>query len=1060
VIICPKCAEENPDRARFCLNCASPLEPSPEAREVRKTVSLVFTDLAGSTAMAERLDPETVRRVMARYFAFVSSVLERHGGTVEKFVGDAVLAVFGIPQLHEDDALRAVRAAAEMRDGLPGLNVELEVEFGVSLSVRTGVNTGEVVAGDPGSGQAFVSGDPVNVAARLEQHAGAGDILIGPDTYRLVRNAVVAEAAEPVAAKGKSEPLEPLRLLEVKTDVAGFARRPDSKLVGREHESNLLRQGFERATKESACHLFTILGPAGVGKSRLVADFLSWLPPNARVARGQCLPYGDGITYWPLAEAIRDLAGISNTSSSEEATELLSKQIPQQEGETLTNILLQLLGQAPVVNSVDELSWAVRRLFEQAAASSPLVVLIDDIHWAEAALLDTIEYVADWSRSSPILLICVARPELLDERSNWGGGKLNATSLLLEPLDAECSRALVRQFLGTTELPSDLLTKIAETAEGNPLYVEQMLEMLIDDGYLVKEGETWESTAAAEAISVPPTISALLAARLDRLQAEERRAIERASVIGRVFYSGAVREMTPASTRNDLRHNLQVLVRKELVRPAEDELVGEDSFRFGHILIRDAAYGGLPKEQRAELHKVFGEWLENRGGERSLEFQDIVAHHLYESYRYSAELGSITEEARALADRAAQLSLRSARSSMNRGDGRAAEKLLSRALELLPERSPERWDVMSDLADVKLQSGDFKEASAILDALTAEGAPERIKVRAVLMRMNMDLMLSPSPGRLEEARAMARAAISSGESSEDGRTLTKAWVVLVVTDVISGRLGAALEHGMQALEQARAVGDLYTEGQLRIWIFASHLHGPTPITEAIEQVRAIVANSASQLHATEGRGVLASLRGYAGDAPGTAPAELRAARDVIREMGEDVMWGGLGMSEAELVALSGDVEGAARVLEEACEELERLGEKSFLSTSVGLLADYLCDLGRFEEAEPYALRGKEIGAVEDIMTEAVWRSSLARVLAARGEHEEALRLMGQALELSESTDMLPMQGLILSAYGEVLSAGGRGEEARAALEEARERYLKKGALAHVVLVEDRLSRLT
>ncbi|MBK5229327.1 MAG: guanylate cyclase, partial [Actinobacteria bacterium] len=274
MLICGSCGEENSDKGRFCSNCGSPLEAPPEAREVRKTVSLVFTDLAGSTAMAEKLDPETVRRVMARYFTLMSSILEKHGGVVEKYIGDAVLAVFGIPQLHEDDALRAVRAAIEMRDAMAVLNAEFEAEYGVSLAVRTGVNTGEVVAGDPGSGQAFVSGDPVNVAARLEQHAGAGEILIGPDTYRLVRNAVAVEPVDPVDAKGKSEPLRPYRLLDVKSDAPGFARRLDSRFVGREHESNLVNQGFERALKERACHLFTILGPAGVGKSRLVADVL------------------------------------------------------------------------------------------------------------------------------------------------------------------------------------------------------------------------------------------------------------------------------------------------------------------------------------------------------------------------------------------------------------------------------------------------------------------------------------------------------------------------------------------------------------------------------------------------------------------------------------------------------------------------------------------------------------------------------------------------------------------------------------------------------------------
>jgi class 3 adenylate cyclase len=423
--ICPKCGEENSERARFCQACATPLvadtAPLPEAR---KTVTVVFSDVTGSTNLGERLDPESLRRVMSRYFEAMRQALERHGGTVEKFIGDAVMAVFGIPRLHEDDALRAVRATMEMQAALDDLNQELEQNWGVRLQIRTGVNTGEVVAGDLSAGQTLVTGDTVNVAARLEQAAQPGEILMGEATYRLVRDAAVVERLESLTLKGKEEPVPALRLLEVKAGAPGFARHLDSPMVGREREQALLQHTFERCVGDRSCHLFTVLGAAGAGKSRLVEEFLSTVGNEAVVLRGRCLPYGEGITFWPVQEIVKQAAGIGDGDTPEEAGERIAGLLGSEEDASIiADRVAGAIGLAEAGAAPEETLWAVRKLLEILAGQSPLVVLFDDIHWADPTFLDLVEHVADWSRDAPILLVCVARPELLDHRTAWGGGK-------------------------------------------------------------------------------------------------------------------------------------------------------------------------------------------------------------------------------------------------------------------------------------------------------------------------------------------------------------------------------------------------------------------------------------------------------------------------------------------------------------------------------------------------------------------------------------------------------------------------------------------------------------
>ncbi len=515
MVACPQCGVENPEGATFCNGCGARLVEPTAAREQRKTVTVVFCDVTGSTSLGEKLDPESLRRVMARYFESMQAVIERHGGAVEKFIGDAVMAIFGVPVVHEDDALRGVRAAAEMREAVAELNGELVRDYGVELELRIGVNTGEVVTGTK---ERLATGDAVNVAARREQGAQPGEVLVGEATYRLVRDAVRVEDVDPLIAKGKSKPVLAHRLLAVLAGAPGFARRVDAPMVGRKRQLTLLSNAYENVVSERSCHLFTVLGSAGVGKSRLAAEFLTSVG-DATVVRGRCLSYGEGITYWPVVEVIKQLSDPIRLGIDELAADRIRGLLGEEEG----------------VTSPEEIAWAVRKLVEAAADERPLVVVFDDAHWGEETFLDLVEHVADLSRDAPILLLCLARPELLDRRLDWGGGKVNATSVLLEPLSAGETDELIESLLGETSIEKKLRSRIAAAAEGNPLFAEEMIAMLRD-------------TPDAE-MDVPPTIQALLAARLDQLEPSERGALERGSIEGRVFHRGAVQALAPEESR-------------------------------------------------------------------------------------------------------------------------------------------------------------------------------------------------------------------------------------------------------------------------------------------------------------------------------------------------------------------------------------------------------------------------------------------------------------------------------------------------------------------------------
>ena len=988
MIVCAACGQENPDGFKFCGKCATPLDAAPAPREQRKTVTVLFCDVTGSTALGESTDPEALRALLARYFERMKEIVETHGGTVEKFIGDAVMAVFGVPQVHEDDALRACRAAVEMRDALPELGVE----------ARIGLNTGEVVTGTE---ERLATGDAVNVAARLEQAAQPGEILIGPETLRLVRDCVEVKAVEPLELKGKAEPVEARRLLEVTDELA---RRHVAPMVGREAEFAQLRASFEKTVRDRSCQLFTILGSAGVGKSRLAHEFLREL--DARVVRGRCLPYGTGITYWAVVEVLKQLDVLPSDRDAAAA-------------------LRSLLRETEEATTAEQIAWAFRKLLEEQADERPLVCVFDDIHWAEETLLDLIEHVADLSRGSPILLLCLARPELFDKRRGWGGGKLNATTVLLEPLSPEETDALV-DGLGGAE--PELRARIREASEGNPLFLEEMLALLREPG--------------DDDVRVPPTIQALLAARLDQLDPEDRSVLERGAVEGRVFHRSAVEALAPEASQVSKR--LLALVRKELVRPDRTQLPGDDAFRFRHLLIRDAAYDALPKATRAQLHERFAEWLEERGPDL-VELDEILGHHLEQAARYRSELGQPDPS---LATRAGERLAAAGRRALWRGDDHAASTLLTRALELT---RPVRLDVHLELdfADACVWS-DPRRAAEIADATAARAAAAgdtrgELLARTVEAHVRM-VFTEIEPDVLD---GLARAALPLLEEADDHAGLVHVWHALGFGVAnIRGRFGDRVEAGKEAIRHSRLAGQRRTD---LLALGAGLYYGPHPTDDAVAILDELLPeNPHPSLLAW--RAVLLAASGRFDDAWPLANRAGQRWRDLS---GDDEYF----FPQSHIEMLAGDYEAAADHMRVFCDLLEERGQRSFLSTFAPMLGRWLCALGRYEEANPLAEVGRDLGHQDDLVTQTIWRQNRALVDASRGEVRAAEALAREAIEIAERTDALNFQGDAFCDLAEVLRLAGRAEEATSALEQALERYERKKNSAMVAQVRPKLEAL-
>ena len=1053
---CPSCGEENADRARFCQRCATPLEEAaPPPGDVRKVVTIVFADVTGSTALGERLDPEALRRVMGRYFDEMAAAIERHGGTVEKFIGDAVMAVFGIPRLHEDDAVRAVRAAIGMREALEALNLDLEREHGEGLAARIGVNTGEVVAGDPSAGQRLVTGDAVNVAARLEQAAAPGEILLGDPTYRLVKDAVEVEPVDALALKGKQQPVPAFRLIAVAADTAGHERHLDSPMVGRAKELSLLEHALERAVTDRTSHLFTLMGPAGVGKSRLVAEFLGGSVSEATVLRGRCLSYGEGITFFPLADVVHQAAGILDSDLPAVARSKLDDVLGDApDRDRVAGLVAGLFGWAEP-GATEDAFWAVRKLLEHLARDRPLVVVFDDIHWGEPTFLDLIEHLADWTRDAAVLLLCIARPELLEVRPGWGGGKMNATSILLEPLGGDDASQLVDNLLGRADIPQVARDRILEAAEGNPLFVEEMLAMLIDDGLLRFEDGAWRSVEDLANVTVPPTIHLLLAARLDRLDADERAVIERGSVEGKVFHSGAVATLSQETARPNVRSRLLALARKELIRPDRPEFAGEDAFRFRHLLIRDAAYQAMPKEQRADLHERFAGWLAEAARERMAEYEEILGYHLEQAYRYREELGAADEAARGIATRAAEHLYASAVRADERNDLNAARAFLERSVALSDGVLQGRSLLL--LAEVVQELGEYTAAHEVV--LRARDLADAAGDRALFLRAELVRIITQgsvdSSQTIAKGRGEAVAVLDEADRLGDVELRVRATFTLAVQSFFQGRtkdavemLGGLFEHASTMSRRSRH----YMATQLSV----SAYFGDIPVDEGfamIEQAHRLEGDSpsaeASILRVTVG------LLGMAGRFE-EAHEAMRRADALYEELGTPMAVIATNQAPAETLRLEGRLEEAEALLREMTDAYDAIGETGFNSTVVAVLANTVCDQGRYGEAERLAARSRELSAEDDFASQASWRMAQARVLADRGAFDDALRLAEEAVEINGETDYIGWQGDGLEVEGIVLEAAGRRDDALAAYGKALDRYERKGNIVAAARIRQRL----
>ena len=935
---------------------AQPASPPPVAPApttvMRKTVTVLFCDLAESTQLGERLDPEALRTVMSRWYEAMRAPIERAGGTVEKFVGDAVMAVFGVPAAHEDDAFRAVRAAVEMREAVGPLGLE----------VRIGVNTGEVVTGD--SSTTLVTGDAVNTAKRLEQAAAPGEILIGAGTRRLIAHATELEPVGRVPAKGKRAPVEAWRVLATIAGATPFPRRLDVPLVGRKRELELLERELAAAVRERTCRLVTVSAPAGIGKSRLAQELVS--RADADVLSARCVPYGDGITFLPVAELLDDIAGSSN----------------------------------------DEIFWHVRKQLELRAEAGPLVVCVEDVHWAQPAFLDLLEYVHGWARDAAILLLCLTRPELYDARPRWPGA-----SIALEPLTREESASLLDEL----EVPDHARSRIAEAAEGNPLFLEQMVAMLADD-------------APAE---MPPTIHALLTARLDRLETFEQSVLQRAAVIGKDFSRNAVVELSPMDQRGDVATALLALTRKELIRPEHTGYADDDGFRFRHALIRDAAYAEVPKRVRAELHERFADWLVSRGA-----VDELVAYHLEQAARSQAELGEPDD---GLSARAASLLTAAGHTAGARDDMHAARNLFERALAL-DDLGGQRPGALRGLAGARWATGDIDGAAAAIDE-AIESASANGEVRQEwygrLERAARLHQLHPSD---DELGKVATEAIRVFASLGDDAGLCRSWRRLALLSYSTGRCGDAAAQAERALEHARRAGDAGEVARTADLYCSALVYGPEPAGSAARRCRELLAEGTTggvlEAAVASALAYLAAMQMSFDE----AHAEAARAAGIYEELGLPLLRGGLAEVIGAIEILAGDLEAAEHELRLGRDLFAQAGATPLAGHLAALLARVLLERGRTEEAADLVDLAQSTIEARDLFGFVAVRLAAAGLASANGRLDEACRLADEALARLEGTDTI-LRADALAARGDVSEAlelhEAKGNVAASALVTAR-----------------------
>ncbi len=1003
------------DGAQGVTGSRSEVEPAP-VRETRKTVTVVCVSVATGADDADPVDPETLRHLIGECMAAIEEAVERHGGAVVSAAAGVWTAIFGVPALHEDDASRAVRAAAEIAAALANLDVQRGSLAGASVRHGIGISTGEVLDG----GSMGPTGEPLTRGRRLAD-AATSEVLLDDATYRRVKQIVSAEGADGA-----------YRLVAGAEGPAAALRRHRSPMVGRMRERRRLHDAFAQAVESRSCQLFTVLGAPGVGKSRLVEEIVDEIGDDALVARGRCLPYGEGITYWPLLEVVREAVGLEDSDSSDAAMGKLEHALRgEPEAEHAAEKIAEMVGLREAAIGVADGFEAVRTLVGALARRRPLVLVFDDIHWGEATFLDLVEHLADAMSDAPLLLVCLARPELLDSRPDWGGGKLNATSILLEPLSESESAELIENLDGAT-LDTRTRERIVAAAEGNPLFVEEMLALAQEAGGV--EGE----------LVVPATIQALLGARVDRLRAEERAVIEAAAVVGKVFYAGAVAELVGEPPGARLQDSLSALVRKELIRPDRPSL-GERTYRFRHILIRDAAYESVPKHSRAEMHERFARWLEHAVGDRASEYEEVVGYHLEQAYRYRRELGALGEADTALARDAAERLGRAARRAFVRSDGPAGVNLVSRAVALLPPEDPLRVELVPNVRAVQ-GLGDMSWADRVLTEAVEAAATtgdRRLAAHALVQRGLLRLFTEPDVTP-EELLASSERAIAVFEDVRDRLGLARAWRLKAQAHYLARRAADCADASEVAFEHVRHTADLFEQREIVEWLAIALFLGPTHAEEAMRRCeRALAHAQGDPVQEAHLLGALAYLLAMQ-DRLDEAATLIVRTRAIVEELGEwiwIVSWHAAGVAR-----WLGDPQAAEQEVRPAYDALKAIGEKSHFSTMAQGLAIARYMQGDYDEAEQAIVECRDAARPNDVYSHIMARSILAKVLAQKGQLEQAIELAREAVDFAAGTDFYLGSADALVDLSDVLELAGDRDGAAAALAESIRFYELKGNL--------------
>ena len=1008
----------------------STIEPA-----ARKIVTIVFADLVGSTALHERLDPESARRFMESYYGAMRGAVESHGGTVTQLLGDGVKAVFGIPRVSEDDAVRAVRAAVAMQQAFRALADQQRGAVGAT-GLRVAVNTGEVVANDASE----IIGDPVNVAARLQEQGRDGDVVIGHATARLVAALVTLAPLGSFKLKGRAEAVAAFRVESLERPATAAA----AAFVGRDHELARVAAVYDTVVEKPATCLAVLLGSPGLGKSRLIGEFARRLGDAATVVSAHCDATG-GATFAPLADALRALLGIDAGASGEVLRAAIEASLPgtDADGARIVGGMAALLTASPA--SPEETFFVVRRLLAALASTRPVVLVIDDLHWAEPLLLDLVEHLVQWGSGVPLLVLVGARPELRDIRSSLvTPGSLVADVVTLAGLDAGAAMRLAANVIGASDLPAAIAAKVLATSEGNPLFVGELVRMLVHEGALKREGERWTTGTALAALEMPPTIHALLAARIERLRPEERSVLERAAVVGRHFSRSAVAGLLPRDLI-DLDARLEALRRSELIERDTGWFLGEPVLRFHHVLIRDAAYRRLLKGTRAELHARFAAWVEARAAD-SVEHDETIGWHLEQAHQHLRELGPIDATGRALGERASQRLAAAGRRALARDDLPLAESLLGRALDRLDEGDSARADLALDWCEALLAAGDVGPAAAAIDELGRFTAgSDRLRAWHTCFAGQHTVLTAPSA--LHATADVVAAAAAALTALGDAAGEAKAHFVHALALSRLGQVGACESALDRALAAARRAGDRRRANTVLAIAPLAALWGPSPVTRAsgrcldvVRVLRITQGAPAVEAVALSCQGVLEALRGRT-DA---ARRMIASARKLIEELGitqrllEVDAFGGLAL------LLEGDAAAAERNLRAAYDGLRELGLGIDAARAAALLARALLAQDRVAEAEALSHESEALSG-DDLKAAIAWRGVRAEALARGGDHAAAVELASKAVELAVATDALLDHADARFALAAAMRAAGRGREADAEERRATELWEAKGA---------------